>query len=255
MSEPSSPFNDLSISPDLQQALTAAFGAEADDLGALSDVLGPGLSGEATPAKDGDAESRKNGSSSAEAADVSDSSFAALLDQVAKGIEDDLSVNLDGEDDTPVEPVVDNGVRHVVFQIGDRLFGIPLSGVMEIDRCSDVTPLPRTPNWLRGVTNLRGQILPVTDFRQLLNLSADRNTAEEKIIVVQSARHRLRTALIVDRVPGIRSLVGDSKPLSGMSSRVAEFAAGVSVKDQMTTILIDPDRLLGCDELQVFCRQ
>ena len=130
-----------------------------------------------------------------------------------------------------------------------------MTGVREIDRCGKVTVLPRTPAWLRGVTNLRGQILSVTDFRNLLDLPGDRQSASEKIIVVHSERHNAHTALVVDRVLGIRNLSGERKPLAGLSDRIANFADSVSVTDQATTVLIDPDELLGCDELKRFATQ
>jgi len=83
----------------------------------------------------------------------------------------------------------------------------------------------------------------------------DRQSTSEKIIVVHSERHNTHTALVVDRVLGIRSLSGERKPLAGLSDRIANFADSVSITDQATTVLIDPDELLGCDELIRFNSQ
>ena len=147
------------------------------------------------------------------------------------------------------------GARHVVFEVGEQWFGLPLTGVREIDRYGNVTALPRTPSWLRGVTNLRGQILSVTDFRRLLNLSDDRKSVGERIIVVHSDRHAAKTALVVDRVIGIRNLNGEKAPLDELSGRIADFAVGIAVTEESTTVLLDPDQLLGCNELRSFARQ
>ncbi len=243
---------------DLQKALAAAFGEEAvdwQDIAQSDDVL---LSApEQAPA---------NPSIAAEASSsVSDPTTALeeLLKRVSSAIDDGVTPEmlLEGSDkasesgDDEEEEAVDLGPRHVVFEIGDQQFGLPLTGVLEIDRCGDITSLPRTPNWLRGVTNLRGQILSVTDFRNLMNLKSDRQAIGEKIIVVNSKRYAATTAVVVDRVLGIRHLSGERGPLSGLSDRVAAFSDGIAVTDQATTVLIDPDLLLGCGELQAFAKQ
>lgn len=241
---------------DLQKALAAAFGEEAvdwKDIAQGDDVL---LSvpepASATPA-----------SSAQPTSSVSDPTAALeeLLKRVSSAIDDGVTPEMLLEDSGKSqesfddEEAVDLGPRHVVFEIGDQQFGLPLTGVLEIDRCGDITSLPRTPNWLRGVTNLRGQILSVTDFRNLMNLKTDRQAMGEKIIVVNSQRYAATTAVVVDRVLGIRHLSGERGPLSGLSDRVAAFSDGIAVTDQATTVLIDPDLLLGCGELQAFAKQ
>ena len=151
--------------------------------------------------------------------------------------------------------VVDQGPRHVVFQVGDQIFGLPLDGVLEIDRCGEITVLPRTPSWLRGVTNLRGQILSVTDFRNLLEVSDSRQSVGEKIIVVHSEACDASTAVVVDRVIGIRNLKAESGPISGLNDRVVTFSSGITTVEENTAVLIDPDLLLGCTELQAFATE
>lgn len=230
------PFDD-----EVQQALLAAFGEDAMDLlNEDLDQLDP---------------SKFNAVNESESLDDPSPSLEALLDDLSQKIEethadrsDAAQIELEDED----ESSVDLGPRHVVFEVSDQQYGIPLDGVLEIDRCGKVTSLPRTPDWLRGVTNLRGEILSVTDFRDLLGLADQRRIVGEKIIVVHSERHDARTALVVDRVLGIRNLRGEQGPLEGLSDRLAVFADSLSVTDQATTVLIDPDRLLGSNELSAF---
>ena len=244
------PFN-----ADIQKALAAAFGDEAADWSEADDDQSDLLS-------ESDVNQVKAASDANVVSDPT-SALEELLKKVSSAIDDGVTPEmlLDGTaspsdksaDDE--QEAVDLGPRHVVFEIGDQQFGLPLTGVLEIDRCGQVTALPRTPNWLRGVTNLRGQILSVTDFRNLMNLTSDRQAIGEKIIVVNSKKHTATTAVVVDRVLGIRNLSGERGPLSGLSDRVATFSDGISVTDQATTVLIDPDLLLGCSELQAFAKQ
>lgn len=248
MSDTQLPKGSDPVNSELQAALAAAFGDEAAnwDDGTLDSTDSP-----SSDAAEIAALANMLGGPS-ETANSPAAALDDLLKQVSSAIEDSDIVDGQAADDNEEQAQQELGVRHVVFEIGDHQFGFPLTGVLEIDRCGKVTNLPRTPNWLRGVTNLRGQILSVTDFKNLLNLKTDRSAVGEKIIVVHSQRHASSTALVVDRVLGIRNLQSDRTPLSGLSDRVATFSAGVSVTDQATTVLIDPDMLLGCQELSAF---
>ena len=243
---------------DLQKALAAAFGEQAvdwKDIAQSDDAL-------LSPPEKTPVETSSPAETSSTVSDPTNA-LEELLQRVSSAIDGGASPEmlLDGgsdtanESDDQEEEAVNLGPRHVVFEIGEQQFGLPLTGVLEIDRCGDITSLPRTPNWLRGVTNLRGQILSVTDFRNLMNLTTDRQAMGEKIIVVNSTKHAATTAVVVDRVLGIRHLSGERGPLSGLSDRVATFSDGISVNDQATTVLIDPDLLLGCSELQAFAKQ
>ncbi len=236
------------LDAELQKALTAAFGAEAaewvneeSELDNLS--IEEMLALEAEQSND----------------EPTNNLLADLMETLSAEIDSDtpLSFGLDAEFDIDDEEAAETetGERHVVFQVGDQLYGVPLDGVREIDRCGKVTSLPRTPSWLRGVTNLRGQILSVTDFRNLLGLVEHRKTIGEKIVVVHSDLHDTRTALVVDRIYGIRNLSSEQKSFDGLSDRIAGFAHSIAFTDQTSTVLIDPDRLLGCDELKMFATE
>lgn len=249
MSDTDLPNSDDPVTPDLQAALAAAFGDEAMDWN--EEISSAGDSGDDAA----DMAALANMLADANSADDPGAALDDLLKKVSSAIDEGNlpeQLGADAAAKKEEESQQETGVRHVVFEIGDRQFGLPLDGVLEIDRCGKVTSLPRTPNWLRGVTNLRGQILSVTDFRNLLSLQTDRTAVGERIIVVYSKRHASSTALVVDRVLGIRHLNSERGPLSGLSDRVATFSDGVSVTDQATTVLIDPDLLLGCAELTVF---
>lgn len=251
MSDTDLPNSEDPITPDLQAALAAAFGDEAMDWNEES----PASSETDGTADAPDMAALANMLADANSADDPGAALDDLLKKVSSAIDEGNlpeQLGADAASESEEETEQETGVRHVVFEIGDRQFGLPLDGVLEIDRCGKVTSLPRTPNWLRGVTNLRGQILSVTDFRNLLNLQTDRTAVGEKIIVVRSKRSTSSTALVVDRVLGIRNLNSERGTLSGLSDRVANFSDGISVTDQATTVLIDPDLLLGCAELSVF---
>ncbi len=228
--------HDDPLKADVQKALAAAFGDEALDwLDEAEDL-------EQAVAAQG--EESATGVDPVETAN----SLGDLLSELGNAIEN-TSVVDQQEDD---EEAVDLGPRYVVFEVGEQQYGLPMDGVLEIDRCGKVTSLPRTPIWLRGVTNLRGQILSVTDFRELLGLSDQRRSFGEKIIVVHSESHNSRTALVVDRVLGIRNLKNEQGTLDGLSDRLSAFSDGMAITNQASTVLIDPDKLMGSNELAAF---
>lgn len=178
----------------------------------------------------------------------------SALDQLSSSLDEEL---LDRRRPNEVtarqfENASDTSIRCVVFQVGTQTFGVPLDGVQEIDRCGKVTVLPRTPDWLRGVTNLRGKIFSVTDFRKLLKLDDERPTTAEKIIVIQSKRFDAKTALVVDRVLGIRSLAARPESVTVLTGIIATVANGISIAQDDSIVLIDPDQLLGGIDLRNF---
>ncbi len=238
---------------ELQNALAAAFGAEAknwlaDEAETASSAMDADFAAAAAELIGSNV-----GTQPVEASQENE--LNALLDRLNTALDAGAiapaipNQQADGASSTGQQSV---GPRHVVFEVGSQTFGLPLDGVLEIDRCGAITVLPRTPIWLRGVTNLRGQILSVTDFRNLLEIAGSRRTIGEKIIVVHSEQHDASTAVVVDRVIGIRNLKAESSPLAGLNDRVANFANGIALSGAATTVLIDPDLLLGCTELQAF---
>lgn len=176
--------------------------------------------------------------------------LAAALEQLAgtDGLVDILGVF--ETDDTNARKQLEKSARYVIFEVGRQRFAIPLEGVEEIERCGKITALPRTPEWLRGITNLRGTIFSVTDFRKLLKLDDESSVPTEKFIVVQSKRLGTRTALVVDRILGIRHLDALPDSTHMLSRNVAAYASGVAALDAASVVLIQPDLLLGCNDLR-----
>jgi len=77
--------------------------------------------------------------------------------------------------------------KYLTFVLGDGAFGIPILKVREIIQLLDITPIPRMPDYVRGVINLRGKIVPVIDLRMKLALPCTATTNRTCIIVVYVA--------------------------------------------------------------------
>ena len=97
----------------------------------------------------------------------------------------------------PAEVVAGEELKFLVFRLGDDEFGLPIECVDEVARVPDqITRLPKTPKFLEGIVNLRGEVLPVVDQRRRFDMPAAAQAESRRLIVVRTDRHR--AGLIVD---------------------------------------------------------
>jgi len=140
----------------------------------------------------------------------------------------------------------------VLFTLGESAFAVPTANVREVGRAPAVTPLPNVPDWLRGVTNLRGDILSVVDLKTFLRIP--RSGEPARMLVVASSTDELTTALLVDAVPGrARLAAGARQPAEALASpAIAPYAVGLNEhRDRLVTVL-DLDKILRAPDLQQF---
>ncbi len=147
-----------------------------------------------------------------------------------------------------------SGAKHVLFLLDGTQYAIPLENVLEIQRLPRVTALPHVPEWLRGVTNLRGDILSVVDLRVLLSLNETPNSTAQRLLVVRSTREELVIGWVVDRVIGIRGVApGEVKSYAAQTGdSVAPFIQGLVERDGRFMAVLDVDIILASPELRQF---
>ena len=92
-----------------------------------------------------------------------------------------------------------------MFRLGEEEFGLPIAAVDEVAAVPDkITRLPKTPKFLEGVVNLRGDVVPVIDQRRRFDMPRyEGDLARRRLVVVRTARHR--AGLIVDSVSEVLS--------------------------------------------------
>ena len=91
--------------------------------------------------------------------------------------QDNEAVQTDEED-------VHERIQLCIFELSDRIFGLSISDVQEIMEDAEITPVPTTPYFLRGVINLRGDILPIVDIRDILQLPVKPRSKESRIMIL-----------------------------------------------------------------------
>jgi len=132
----------------------------------------------------------------------------------------------------------------VVFTLANETYGIAISTVNEIIRMQDITEVPRTPDFVEGVINLRGRIVPVIDLRKRFGLEAAEATQASRIMVVEL--QGLTVGMIVDSVSEVLRLPTDSiEPTPAIASGVdSAYLKGVGKWDDRLIILLDIEKVL-----------
>ncbi|MCO6043801.1 chemotaxis protein CheW [Aeoliella sp. ICT_H6.2] len=123
-------------------------------------------------------------------------------------------------------------LRLATFYVGDMLLGLEIDQVQEINRCLDVTTVPHAPNWVRGVINLRGDVVTVIDLRTVLGLERGTVTKDSRNLIVNLSGELV--GLCVDRIADIITVAKDDviPPPSNISVVDQKFFSGVATIEQ-----------------------
>lgn len=141
-------------------------------------------------------------------------------------------------------------VRQLIsFTVGAEEYGLELLRVKEVIRMRQITWLPKAPSCVKGIINLRGDIIPIIDLRDRFGLQSIEHTAMTRVIVVE-VEGRL-VGMVVDsasqvvRIPAEQ--FGDPPPVMGESTRA--FIASVGKLGDRLVIMLDVDKILSPQEL------
>jgi len=136
----------------------------------------------------------------------------------------------------------------VAFGLAGETYAVPVARVQEIIRACDATELPRTADFLRGVINLRGRILPVIDLRTRLRLPPAPAGPASRILVVETDQGV--AGLMVDSVSEVLRLPESHiEPSSHLAGTVdPALILGVGRRGDHLVILMDVDRILEIDD-------
>ena len=138
----------------------------------------------------------------------------------------------------------------ISFQLRDQAFCVDLMGIREIRSWTQATPLPQSPDYIRGVVNLRGAVLPIVDLGARLGLAVTEPTARHVIIVTRIADQLV--GLLVDAVCDILTVTKDIiQPTPDVACEMAKnFVRGLLAVEGRMISLISLDRVLPAPELQ-----
>ena len=141
--------------------------------------------------------------------------------------------------------VIEVEEQFVAFRLADEIYGIPIMLVHEIIRSCDITQIPRTADYVRGVVNLRGKIVPVIDLRKRLGLPDVEQTNSTRIVVVEVDENVV--GMIVDAVTEVFRIPESQiePPVELVADVENDLIRGVGKKEDQLIILLDIPRTIG----------
>ena len=145
--------------------------------------------------------------------------------------------------------------KYLTFVLGQEFYGIAVLKIREIIRMQEITPVPQMPDFIRGVINLRGKIIPVVDLRMRFHLAKAENSERTCIIVVQvdlPSGDRTQMGMVVDAVEEVISIsVQDMEETPNFGSKLqSDYILGMAkVKGRVKTLL-NIDRVITSDALE-----
>ncbi len=138
----------------------------------------------------------------------------------------------------------------VIFELGAENFGIDIASVEGINKMLEITKIPKAPEYMLGITNLRGSVLPVIDLQKRFGMPVQEQTSETRIVVANM--DGVKIGMVVSAVSEVLTI--DDKvvePPPPMVSNInSEFIVGVAKIDKRLVILLDLAKVLSAEEKQ-----
>ncbi len=147
--------------------------------------------------------------------------------------------------------------KYLTFALGNEEFGLEILKVREIIGYMDVTAVPQTPGHVKGVINLRGQVIPVVDLRMNFGMEEAEVTEQTCIIVVEVTieDRQFQTGIIVDHVSEVLDIAKENiedAPQFG-SAVDTDFILGMGKIGDSVKILLDIDKVLSGTDFSRLC--
>ena len=157
--------------------------------------------------------------------------------------------------DHAVKVIAEKEGKYLTFSMADEEYGIGILKIKEIIGIMPVTTVPQTPEFMKGVINLRGKVIPVVDLRLRFGMDAIDYTERTCIIVVEIAGSTgtVQVGIVVDSVSEVLNIKGDEveeTPTFGAKLET-DYILGMAKMEGGVKILLDIDRVLNSDELSL----
>ena len=145
--------------------------------------------------------------------------------------------------------------QYLTFKLDEEIFALDIAKVKEVLDFTEITKIPQTPEFMKGVINLRGGVVPVVDMRLKFSMSETVKTVNTCIIIVEVSIEEETTVLgaLVDSVQEVLDLEpGQIEPAPRIGTRLrTEFIKGMGKRDNHFIMILDIDKVFSADELAI----
>ncbi|MGD0907591.1 MAG: chemotaxis protein CheW [Candidatus Acidiferrales bacterium] len=143
--------------------------------------------------------------------------------------------------------------QYLTFKLGNEVFGIDVAKVREVLDFTNITEIPRTPEFMSGVINLRGSVVPVVDLRLCFQMTKTERTRNTCIIVVEVLLDGESTVIgaLADSVEEVIDLEPDQiQPAPKIGTQIhTDFIKGMGKRDSQFIMILEIDRVFTAEEL------
>lgn len=135
--------------------------------------------------------------------------------------------------------------QHVVFRVGDETYGIPIAQIGEISKPMYTTPVPRTADFVLGIGNVRGVVIPIVDLATRLRLGQCDKARESRVLIVRHGGEQ--TGLLVDEVIGVMSIAPENleEAPGALAGARGDFIRALARWEGRIIIILDLGTLLA----------
>lgn len=169
------------------------------------------------------------------------------------GVENDEQLPVSVEQVTEINEDDNEHMKHLTFSVSDDVYGVGISSVKEIIEYPSLTSVPMTPDFIRGVINLRGNVVPVIDLAVRLGKDSRKSGKRSCVIIVEleADGEMSDVGFVVDAVNEVVDIDDndiEAAPSFGAKIR-ADFISGMGKRNDNFIIILELERVLSIDEL------
>jgi purine-binding chemotaxis protein CheW len=154
---------------------------------------------------------------------------------------------------------VAESAQYLTFKLDEELFAVDIAKVREVLEFTTVTKVPRTPDFMRGVINLRGNVVPVVDMRLKLGLTQTEKTVDTCVVITEVDVDGEKTVLgaLADSVQEVIEMdASQIMPPPRMGTRIdTEVIRGMGKRDDHFLIILDIDRVFTGDDVRAVSQE
>jgi purine-binding chemotaxis protein CheW len=153
------------------------------------------------------------------------------------------------------EPVIKELAQYLTFKLGEEMFALDVSQVQEVLDVTAITKVPRSADFMRGVINVRGNVVPVADLRVKFGMPPIENTLDTRIVVMEIAIDDSTTVLgaLADSVHNVMDIGRhqiEPAPKIG-AQKDAQFIKGIGKQNDQFIIILDIDKVFSSEEVML----
>jgi purine-binding chemotaxis protein CheW len=149
--------------------------------------------------------------------------------------------------------------QYLTFKLDEELYAVDIAKVREVLELTALTKVPRTPEFMRGVINLRGNVVPVIDMRLKLGLTQTEKTVDTCVVIAEVDIDGEKTVLgaLADSVQEVIELdAGQIVPPPRMGTRIdTQVIRGMGKRDDQFLIILDIDRVFTVEEIHAVTQE